>query len=49
MRKYRVTYCNTEYSIKSISVMASNQEEAEAYVYSQIEDCVQTLSAEYIN
>jgi len=48
MKNYRVTYYNTEYSIKSISVMASTQEEARTYVYSQIEDCVQTLSAEYI-
>jgi hypothetical protein len=45
MKNYRITYVNTEYSIKSISVIASSQEEARAHVYNNVEDCVQTLSA----
>lgn len=49
MKNYRVTYYNTEYSIKSISVMASNEAQASSYVYNQIENCLQTISVEYIN
>jgi|694.fasta_scaffold02411_3 hypothetical protein len=49
MKNYKVIYLNTEYSVMSISVTASNEEEARLYVYSHVENCIKTLSAEYIN
>jgi homoserine trans-succinylase len=49
MKNYKVIYLNTEYSVMSISVTASNEEEARLYVYGHVENCIKTLSAEYIN
>jgi hypothetical protein len=49
MREYKVTYLYIDYSIRSIHVQASCMEEARVLVYSNTEDCVETLSAEYIH
>ena len=46
MREYKVIYLYTDYSTRSIYVNASCQEEARGYVYSHVEGCVKTLSAE---
>jgi hypothetical protein len=42
---FSVTYLDETSSIKSKSIMASNEQEAIANIYNQVEDCVITLSA----
>jgi hypothetical protein len=46
MKEYKVIYLYTDYSIRSVYIQASSNEEARDLVYNRTEGCVKTLSAE---